>query len=857
MDALINLVRSVNPAGALTLEVLRTCSNYSYSLADGDNCNAMNGAQPTATPGADGCFAYIGGRCEQDRIIPAGRRVYGNDAATQANGQTLIENINIITFLRCPGGEGALRSVLCGAVAPECVDESGRGTGPFSARPLCRSVCERANADCPEFLDYFLEANQTTAYAFLGGLLTCSNYPEDGNSTVECDKGGFILPLPEAPPVATPPPELGVQHLSVRLVARGSSAEAIFLVTGPGDDAPGCDSVKVEGYWDFSDGTKRAVVQGTTSCGGWIKAELEVGDKLVKQFCVRSLQLRGQSSSSISVCMEARARPNVIVMLIDDMGYGDVGVFHPDGAGDTPRLDDMARRGIQFTQWLSAAPICTPSRAALLTGRLPLRSGMDDAVYRALIHPGIGGGMPREEVTLAERLRDYGYRTLIYGKWHLGVNEKFPGDSYYLPTNQGFDSWFGVPLSNAPWCSVPGVYPASDMCQNMQDTVVVEQPMELSNSTGRLTQQAIWAIDEATTTHRPFFLYLSYLHIHTALFCQDRFKGTSARGEIGDNVREVDWSVGQILDHLQRTGLEEDTLVFFTSDNGPYLEEGAASGSSGGLRGGKGQIWEGGIRVPGIAYWPGTVPPAQVYTQPVSTLDIFPTVLSLAGIPPPLDRIIDGKDISPILINGARQPSPHVSMFHYCGENLAAVRTAKFKVVYQAPVWTDPASQSCPYDPAIGAGTCGCAGNEIIELNPPQIFDMDADPVEQNPLTPANFVDYAAVLASADAAKAAHRATMVPGENQMSKLYNPILQPCCPGQDQLSNNCNCAYNFPTSAPTPPEAEKMTPKGKDSSVDGGTVAAAVIIPIGIAALTVGAIIYHRRTVRNHYEELRST
>ena len=277
-------------------------------------------------------------------------------------------------------------------------------------------------------------------------------------------------------------------------------------------------------------------------------------------------------------------RPNFIIIFADDLGYGDLGCYgHP--TIHTPNLDRMAGQGMRFTQFYSAASVCTPSRAALLTGRLPIRSGMCSDSRRVLF-PDSAEGLPQEEVTLAEALKAQGYATACIGKWHLGHHPE------YLPTRHGFDTYFGIPYSN-------------DMrpCPLMRNEEVLEEPAEQATLTARYTEEAIGFIK----AHRdePFFLYFPHTFPHVPLFASDRFKGTSKRGLYGDVVEELDWSVGQVLKALEECDLGDRTLVVFTSDNGPWLTQSERGGSAGLLREGKGSTWEGGMREPAIAWWPG------------------------------------------------------------------------------------------------------------------------------------------------------------------------------------------------------------------------------------------------------------
>ena len=305
--------------------------------------------------------------------------------------------------------------------------------------------------------------------------------------------------------------------------------------------------------------------------------------------------------------VHAESKPNVVVIYADDLGYGDLACFgHP--TIKTPHLDQMAEEGMKFTQFYSAAPVCTPSRAALLTGRYPIRSGMCSDKRRVLF-PDSGGGIPASEVTLAEAMKSAGYRTACVGKWHLGHLPQF------LPTSNGFDSYFGIPYSNdmdrvadrkmgrkifldpkVKYWNVP----------LMRDTEIVEQPADQTTITKRYTEEAIKFIKQ--DQKQPFFLYLAHNMPHVPLFRSTDFADKSLRGLYGDVIEEIDWSVGQVLQTLRDEGLDQNTIVWFSSDNGPWLIFDAQGGSAGLLRDGKGSTWEGGMREPTLAWWPGHIP---------------------------------------------------------------------------------------------------------------------------------------------------------------------------------------------------------------------------------------------------------
>lgn len=347
--------------------------------------------------------------------------------------------------------------------------------------------------------------------------------------------------------------------------------------------------------------------------------------------------------------------PNFVVIFADDLGYGDLSCF---GAKkiDTPRLDRMAAEGIRFTSFYSCADVCTPSRAGLLTGRYPIRSGMTPVLF-----PNSVIGLPAEEVTIAELLKDQGYATACVGKWHLGHLPPF------LPTAHGFDQYYGIPYSNDMDKHNPPL---------MRDTEIIENPVDQTTVTKRYTEEAVRFIE--ANAEQPFFLYMPHTFTHVPLFASDDFLGTSEGGLYGDVVEEIDWSVGQVLDAIKTAGVDEHTLVIFTSDNGPWLKYGDHGGSAGPLRDGKGTTFEGGLRVPGIARWPGTIEAGRREDGLAITLDLLPTFAELAGATLPEDRIMDGRSIAGVLRGDGERDGDVMAYFHY--NKLFAYREGPWKL---------------------------------------------------------------------------------------------------------------------------------------------------------------------------------
>ncbi len=354
----------------------------------------------------------------------------------------------------------------------------------------------------------------------------------------------------------------------------------------------------------------------------------------------------------------ARKRPNFVVIFTDDQGYQDAGCFGSPLI-KTPHLDKMAAEGMKLTDFYVAASVCTPSRAALLTGCYAQRVSLPNVLF-----PNSKIGINADEVTLAELLKTCGYATVCIGKWHLGHLPPF------LPTRHGFDHYFGIPYSN-------------DMRPTplMRDEKVIEEPANQATLTERYTEEAIKFIIE--NKDRPFFLYLPHTMPHVPLHVSERFKGKSKRGLYGDVIECIDWSTGQILETIRRLGLDRNTLVIFTSDNGPWLSKGKNGGSALPLRGGKFTTYEGGMRVPCIVRWPGKIPAGSVCSEMAASMDLFPTFAKLSGARMLTDRIIDGKDIRPLLSGVKGAKTPHEAFFYYRGYNLEAVRSGKWKLILE------------------------------------------------------------------------------------------------------------------------------------------------------------------------------
>jgi arylsulfatase A len=423
--------------------------------------------------------------------------------------------------------------------------------------------------------------------------------------------------------------------------------------------------------------------------------------------------------------------PNVIVIYADDLGYGDLGCYGSPTIR-TPHLDRLASEGVRFTDFYSAAEVCTPSRAALLTGRYPPRNGM--AGGRRVLFPNSAGGLPPDEVTLAEALKTRGYATAHIGKWHLGIH---PGSR---PNDQGFDLSFGLPYSNdmdgrpnLPRGAAMSPTPPHDgwNVALLRNGEVVERPADQTTLTARYTDEAVRFIRENRT--KPFFIYLAHTFPHVPLFASPPFHGKSRGGIYGDTVEELDASVGAIVAALRAAGVAERTLVIFSSDNGPWLTQKTQGGSAGLLREGKGSTWEGGMRVPGIAWWPGKIGPA-VTSQPASTLDIFPTVVALAGAARPEGKVLDGRDLAPVLFR--QQTLPPEPFVYYRGETLMAIRLREWKLHFRTQA--------------------GYGEPQAKVHEPPLLYHLGRDAGERFDVA----ADHPEIVAELTAAAEAHRAAL-------------------------------------------------------------------------------------------------
>ncbi|KPK78141.1 MAG: arylsulfatase [Phycisphaerae bacterium SM23_30] len=366
--------------------------------------------------------------------------------------------------------------------------------------------------------------------------------------------------------------------------------------------------------------------------------------------------------------------PNVVIIFTDDQGYADVGCYGAKGY-TTPHLDRMAREGMRFTSFYVSQAVCSASRVSLLTGCYANRVSILGA-----LGPGAQHGLHPEEETIAEVLKKKGYAAGIFGKWHLGHHREF------LPLQHGFDEYLGVPYSNDMWPigydgkpapeGAKAGYPFLPLIDGNEKVTEIRTLQDQDTLTTRYTERAVKFIEK--NKDRPFFLYVPHSMVHVPLGVSDKFRGKSEQGMYGDVMMEIDWSVGQILRSLERYKLAENTLVIFTSDNGPWLNFGNHAGSAFPLREGKGTMWEGGVRVPCLMRWPGHIPSGRVCDEMAATIDLLPTLAAIAGAPLPKNKI-DGVSLLPLL-EGREGANPRDHYFYYYGRELRCVRQGKWKL---------------------------------------------------------------------------------------------------------------------------------------------------------------------------------
>ncbi|XP_053320880.1 arylsulfatase A [Spea bombifrons] len=481
--------------------------------------------------------------------------------------------------------------------------------------------------------------------------------------------------------------------------------------------------------------------------------------------------------------------PNIILIFADDLGYGDLGCYgHP--TSHTPNLDMMAAKGLRFTDFYTTGAVCSPSRASILTGRYQTRSG----VYPGVFYPSSRGGLPLSEVTVAEVLKSQGYETAMVGKWHLGYGI----NGTFLPTRQGFQHFLGVPFSHDQGpCQSLTCFPPNTRCYGTCDLgeallpvfmneKIIQQPVNFIDLVPLYQEFSKSFIREAAQNQKPFFLYFASHHTHYPQFASAKYTGHSPRGRYGDALLEFDGSVGELLQAVWENGIQNNTLFFFTSDNGPETMRMERGGSSGLLKCGKSTTYEGGMREPAIAYWHSKIKPG-VTSKLASVLDILPTFASLAGAPLP-NKTLDGYDLSKLLLNGGESPR---NTFHYYppsidpAKGIFALRFGKYK----AHFYTQGAFHSETTPDADCHITAGLTAHD-----PPLLFDLDTDPAENYNLLKGGRVpkDLEPVLNMILQERDRFQNSMEYGESQTNLGKDPSLRPCCnPECTPKPNCCRC------------------------------------------------------------------
>ena len=415
------------------------------------------------------------------------------------------------------------------------------------------------------------------------------------------------------------------------------------------------------------------------------------------------------AQASVTTEKKVTDKPNIIILFADDLGYGDLSSYGSKVI-NTPHLDQLASDGTQFTNFYVAAASCTPSRASLLTGCYPQRVGLP-----GVVNDNATTGLSSAEFTIANYLKQNGYATGMFGKWHLGHYPQF------MPNQHGFTEFFGIPYSMDMWPFHPAPshdYPALPVYENEE---IVEYNPDVNEMTTRFTNRAVDFIQRHAD--EPFFLYIPYSQPHVPLGVSKKFRGKSNNGLYGDVVMELDWSVGEIVNTLKEQGISENTLILFSSDNGPWLTYGNHGGSSGELREGKGTVFGGGQKVPFIVSMPGTIPSTRVNNELVTAMDILPTILNISGSSQPRMNPIDGQNIWPILIGKKGAKSPHEAFFFVSKNEIQAVRSGKWKlhVPHKYRIVKSAGADGMPGEQDNSGGEIGLS-----------LYNLDKDPSEQN-----------------------------------------------------------------------------------------------------------------------------
>jgi arylsulfatase A len=485
------------------------------------------------------------------------------------------------------------------------------------------------------------------------------------------------------------------------------------------------------------------------------------------------------AAAATAAAAAAAAVPNLVIIFADDLGYGDVS-FNGHPTISTPNIDRMAREGMIATQMHSAHPVCTPSRAALMTGRSAARLGMACQWTGGVFMADAVAGIPDNTTTLPQLLSSTHKNRMAIGKWHLGFTPR------YQPTSKGFTEYTGLPYSNDMGWSSANLPPSPNPPYSDDSPVplplvnatgvgtyeILEQPVDLSTLNSRYAQWAVDAIGRfGSNASSPFFLYLPHNHVHAPMFASASFANTSRRGAFGDNVAEFDYVVGQVMDAIRNgpPNVATNTIVLFTSDNGPWYEVETINGGSAGLfYEGKATTWEGGSRVPAVWWWPGKIPAGSRTLELMSTMDVYPTFAALSGVPLPAGELLDGKDVSSVLFGNGT--TPHQFYFLYRGQD-----TVLSNGTVRPGLW---ATKMGPYKAHFWTKS-GYGKDEPVEQNPPLLFNVEVDPSERWPLD-TSLPKYSAILSQIQAATDAHRATVPVMANTCAEMNKTVVVCCDP-----------------------------------------------------------------------------